>query len=882
MLGCGQEEIELSRDGSHYSLSTGILPSLGAKSNRRIKLRRFILSPYGRRYRIWETFLIILVFYTAWVSPFEFGFLKKPEPPLSISDNIVNGFFFVDIVLTFFVAYIDKTTYLIVDDRKQIAWKYARTWLAFDVVSIIPSELIQKLSPSPLQSYGLFNMLRLWRLRRVSALFSRLEKDRNYNYFWVRCAKLISVTLFAVHCAGCFYYLIAARYHDPKKTWIGSTMDNFLEHSLWSRYVMSIYWSITTLTTVGYGDLHPVNSREMTFDIFYMLFNLGLTAYLIGNMTNLVVHGTSRTRKFRDTIQAASNFAQRNQLPHRLQDQMLAHLCLKYRTDSEGLQQQETLDSLPKAIRSSISHYLFNSLIDKVYLFKEVSNDLLFQLVSEMKAEYFPPKEDVILQNEAPTDFYILVTGAVELVVLKNGVEQVVGEAKTGDLCGEIGVLCYKPQLFTVRTKRLSQLLRLNRTTFLNIVQANVGDGTIIMNNLLQHLKELNDPIMEGVLVEIENMLARGRMDLPVSVCFAAARGDDLLLHQLLKRGMDPNESDNNRRTALHIAASQGKENCVLLLLDYGADPNITDLDGNVALWEAMVGGHESVRKVLAENGANLQCGDVGQFACTAVEQNSLKLLKEIRRYGGDITLPSINSGTTALHVAVSEGNVEIVKYLLDHGASIDKPDKHGWTARGLADQQSHTEIKAIFDSTGDPKVQSFVTIPEKQSGFRFLGRFTSEPTMPSPLDGSFHGTDASWSQSQSQNRPRRRSSNYHNSLLGMMAAAHNGEKDLLLPLDMNNKASNVMKSSNAGSPARVIISCPEKGEVVGKLVLLPGSFQELLEIGAKKFGVYPAKVLCKDGGQIEDLEVIRDGDHLVFVCAGGVVESKCPTPAPL
>lgn len=34
-----------------------------------------------------------------------------------------------------------------------------------------------------------------------------------------------------------------------------------------------------------------------------------------------------------------------------------------------------------------------------------------------MKAEYFPPKEDVILQNEAPTDFYILVTGAV---VIKN------------------------------------------------------------------------------------------------------------------------------------------------------------------------------------------------------------------------------------------------------------------------------------------------------------------------------------------------------------------------------------------------------------------------------------------------------------------------------
>jgi len=83
----------------------------------------------------------------------------------------------------------------------------------------------------------------------------------------------------------------------------------------------------------------------------------------------------------RDTIQAVSSFAQRNHLPVRLQDQMLAHLSLKFRTDSEGLHQQETIESLPKAIRSSISNYLFYSLVDRVYLFRGVSNDLLFQLV---------------------------------------------------------------------------------------------------------------------------------------------------------------------------------------------------------------------------------------------------------------------------------------------------------------------------------------------------------------------------------------------------------------------------------------------------------------------------------------------------------------------
>ncbi|KAG0485975.1 hypothetical protein HPP92_010054 [Vanilla planifolia] len=867
---CGRQVEVLSRDGSHYSITSGVLPALGARGGRRVKLRPFILSPYDKRYRAWETFLIVLVIYSAWVSPFEFGFLKKTTGPLSIVDNSVNGFFAIDIVLTFFVAYLERTTYLLIDNPAKIARKYMSSWFILDVVSTIPTEIARRLLPQRLQSYGFFNMLRLWRLRRVSSLFARLEKDRHFNYFWVRCVKLICVTLFAVHCAGCFYYLLAARYPDPTRTWIGATMPNFHERSLWIRYVTSIYWSITTLTTVGYGDLHAQNSREMVFDILYMLFNLGLTAYIVGNMTNLVVHGTSRTRKFRDTIQAASGFAQRNQLPLRLQEQMLAHLCLKFRTDSEGLQQQETLDALPKAIRSSISHYLFYNLVQRVYLFQGVSDDLLFQLVSEMIAEYFPPREDVILQNEAPTDFYILVTGSVDLIDHKSGIEQVVGEAKAGDLLERLEYFCYRPQLFTVRTKKLCQLLRLNRTSFLSIVQSNIGDGTIIMNNLLQFLKEHKHPIMESVLRETEIIIARGRMELPLSLSFAVIRGDDLLLHQLLKRGLDPNESDNTGHTALHLAASKGNENCVLLLLDYGAEPNSRDSAGSVPLWEAVLGKREPVITMLIENGASLSYGDMAQYACTAAEQNSIELLKDIVNYGGDVTKPR-SDGSTALHLAVCEGNIEIVKFLLEQGADIDTQDMHGWSPLDLAEQQGHQEIISFFQSKKACNKESPPCNQKKKDdnlsksnpmASRFLGRFRSEPAMLQELQ---EGTLPLGEDSTKMSGPKWSSSNFSNSLFGIMTAAHadsssrpflsSSTTHLKSGIGYHDAHRQQIPQQHHGNkyyaPLRITVSCPEgQDSTTSKLVLLPSSIEELLSIGSKKFGFQPAKIVTKRWGR--------------------------------
>ena len=125
----------------------------------------------------------------------------------------------------------------------------------------------------------------------------RLEKDIRFNYFYTRVVKLIGVTLFALHSSACIFLWMAFHHQDKERTWLGSQVRDFTDRSVWVGYTYAVYWSITTLATVGYGDLHAVNPGEMAFATCYMLFNLGLTSYIIGNMTNLVVHAATNTFK---------------------------------------------------------------------------------------------------------------------------------------------------------------------------------------------------------------------------------------------------------------------------------------------------------------------------------------------------------------------------------------------------------------------------------------------------------------------------------------------------------------------------------------------------------------------------------------------------------
>jgi potassium channel len=90
------------------------------------------------------------------VSPFELGFVQSPAAALAAADNAA------DIALTFFVAYADRRT----------TRGGSRGWRSTSPPPCPRTQLPRRILPPQARSYNFFGMLRLWRLRRVGALFA--------------------------------------------------------------------------------------------------------------------------------------------------------------------------------------------------------------------------------------------------------------------------------------------------------------------------------------------------------------------------------------------------------------------------------------------------------------------------------------------------------------------------------------------------------------------------------------------------------------------------------------------------------------------------------------------------------------------------------------
>lgn len=162
----------------------------------------------------------------------------------------------------------------------------------------------------------------------------------------------------------------------------------------------------------------------------------------------------------------------------------------------------------------------------------------------------------------------------------------------------------------------------------------------------------------------------------------AIQKADTTALKRLLDRGASPNERDAGGTPALMAATLYAGADCVKLLLDRGADPNGTNAAGATALMWAIP--NLAKVKLLVERGADVNARSTNlqrtPLLVAASYPGDVEILQLLLNKGADIHARD-KSGTHALGRAATYADVDVVRFLVDHGCD---PNEEGYGAARL------------------------------------------------------------------------------------------------------------------------------------------------------------------------------------------------------
>ena len=103
--------------------------------------------------------------------------------------------------------------------------------------------------------------------------------------------RLVIFSIFAilfVHTISCLWIFLGAFYIDSlsMNNWITAFAFNY--DDMGQMYIIGIYWTITTITTVGYGDIYATNTPERIVATIIMIIGVIAFSFSTGSLSSII------------------------------------------------------------------------------------------------------------------------------------------------------------------------------------------------------------------------------------------------------------------------------------------------------------------------------------------------------------------------------------------------------------------------------------------------------------------------------------------------------------------------------------------------------------------------------------------------------------------
>jgi len=188
------------------------------------------------------------------------------------------------------------------------------------------------------------------------------------------------------------------------------------------------------------------------------------------------------------------------------------------------------------------------------------------------------------------------------------------------------------------------------------------------------------------------------------ALIMAAIRGNTAILQSLLDAGADVNATNIQGATALHSAAQEGHSESVALLLKVGADPHASGLKQQVTpLFLAAQGGHVPVMRALVETGVDVNATNPDGYTPLhiAVLNDQSATTQYLIKAGANVRLKGGDDGYTPLHAAAIGSSKDATRVLLEAGADVNERSSSGVTALQIAESQRDKELVQLLRDRG-------------------------------------------------------------------------------------------------------------------------------------------------------------------------------------
>ncbi|XP_009291371.1 potassium voltage-gated channel subfamily H member 1a isoform X2 [Danio rerio] len=455
----GENVHKHSRLAEVLQLGSDILPQYKQETP---KTPPHIILHYCAFKTTWDWVILILTFYTAIMVPYNVSFkTKQNNVTWLVVDSIVDVIFLVDIVLNFHTTFVGPAGEVI-SDPKLIRMNYLKTWFVIDLLSCLPYDVINAFENvdenwnhrAVTQGISsLFSSLKVVRLLRLGRVARKL--DHYIEYGAAVLVLLVCVFGLAAHWLACIWYSIGDyevidedRNTVRTDSWLYMLAEsigtpyrfNASGTGRWEGgptkdtvYITSLYFTMTSLTSIGFGNIAPTTDGEKIFAVAMMMIGSLLYATIFGNVTTIFQQMYANTNRYHEMLNSVRDFLKLYQVPKGLSERVMDYIASTW-SMSHGIDTEKVLQICPKDMRADICVHLNRKVFKEHPAFRLASDGCLRALAMEFQTIHCAPGDLIYHAGESVDSLCFVVSGSLE-VIQDDEVVAILGK---GDVFGDV------------------------------------------------------------------------------------------------------------------------------------------------------------------------------------------------------------------------------------------------------------------------------------------------------------------------------------------------------------------------------------------------------------------------------------------------------------